>query len=171
MLQRPDRIALVLAVLWLFRALPLAREGGSKPGPTGGEQAARDALAILDKGWTPYDNKSNLGDARWKVSMEALVRVVRAGPEAVPVLVAAAKPGSPWSDSTRAFAAKALQIARGPTAARDAIAGYDTSAMDTARVGKPAPDFTLPDAGGESYRLGRFRGKKIVVLTFVVADT
>jgi len=171
MLQRPVRIALVLALLRLFSAPTSAQDGGSNPGPTGGEQAAREALASLDKGWTPYDNKPNLGDPRWKVSMAALVRVVRAGPDAAPVLEAAAKADSPWSDSTRVFAAKALKLVRGPAAMRDALAGYDAAAMDTARVGKPAPEFALPDAGGETYRLRGFRGKKVVVLTFVVADT
>jgi len=97
--------------------------------------------------------------------------VVRAGPAAVPVLEAAAKEGSRWSDSTRAFATKALKVMRDPEAVRKAIAEYDLEKMDTARVGKWAPDFVLPDAGGEAYRLSQFRGKKVVVLTFVVADT
>jgi hypothetical protein len=171
MLQRPVRIAFVFALLRLFSAPTWAQGGGDNADPTAGEQAVRDALARLDKGWKPYDNKPNLGDPRWKVPMEALVRVVRAGRAAAPVLEAAAKDDSPWSDSTRGFAAKALKIVRDPAAMRDAIAGYDTAAMDTARVGKPAPEFALPDAGGETYRLGRFRGKKVVVLTFVVADT
>src|SRR5262249_28751853 len=156
MLQRPVRIALVLALLRLFSAAASV-QGGDKSDPTAGEQAARAALAMLDKGWKPYDNKPNLGDPRWKVQMEALVRVVRAGPAAVPVLEAAAKDGSPWSDATRAFATKVLQIVRGPAAVRNALAEYDPAAMDSARVGQPAPDFALPDAGGETYRLSRFR--------------
>jgi hypothetical protein len=171
MLQGPARVALVLALLRLFDTAASAQGGGPKPDPTAGEQAAREALAKLDRGWKPYDNQPNLGDPRWKAPMEALVRVVRAGPAAAPVLEAAAKDDSPWSDSTRVFAAKALKIVRGPAAVRDAIAGYDAAAMGTARVGKPAPDFALPDAGGETYRLGHLRGKKVVVLTFVVADT
>jgi hypothetical protein len=138
--------------------------------PAAAVKAAREALVKLDKGWKPYENKPNLDDPRWKVQMEALVQVVRAGPAAVPVLEAAAKEGSPWSDSTRAFAAKVLPVVRDPAAPK-AVAGYDLTAMDSARVGKPAPDFTLPDAGGETYRLSQFRGKKVVVLTFVVADT
>src|SRR5262249_799877 len=118
MLQGSARIALVLALLSLLDAAASAQGGGAKPDPTAREQAARDALAKRDKGWKPYDNKPNLGDPRWKVQMEALVRVVRAGPAAVPVLEAAAKGGSPWSDATRTFAAKVLKILRGPEALR-----------------------------------------------------
>jgi len=164
------RTALVLTLLPQLISPTWVSGGEQKPNTADAEKTARDALAKLDKGWKPYDNKPNLDDPRWKVQMEALVQVVRAGPAAVPVLEAAAKEGSPWSDSTRAFAAKVLPVVRDPAAAK-AVAGYDLTAMDSARVGKPAPDFTLPDAGGETYRLSQFRGKKVVVLTFVVADT
>jgi hypothetical protein len=33
-------------------------------------------------------------------------------------------------------------------------------------LGKPAPDFTLPDINGEPVSLKQFRGKKIVLLEF-----
>ncbi len=33
-------------------------------------------------------------------------------------------------------------------------------------VGQPAPDFTLPDAGGQAVTLSSFRGQKAVVLVF-----
>ena len=169
--RQPVRAALVLGLLSLLSASARVKGEEDKPEPAAAEKTAREALTRLDKGWKPYDNKPNLDDPRWKRLMEALVRVVRAGPPAVPVLEAAAKKGSPWSPSTRAFAAKVLQLVRGPAAVRNAVAGYDLAKMDTARQGKLAPDFVLPDAGGESYRLSRFRGKKVVVLTFVVADT
>ncbi|MBI1915271.1 MAG: redoxin domain-containing protein [Planctomycetes bacterium] len=42
--------------------------------------------------------------------------------------------------------------------------------MDSARVGKLAPDFALKDATGKTYRLSQFRDK-IVVLTFIIFDT
>jgi hypothetical protein len=135
------------------------------------ERSALSALAKLDKGWKPYENKPNLRDPRWKVQMRALVQVVRAGTAALPVLRATAKKGSPWSDSSRTFAAKVLKVVQGPAVVRNAIAKYDLAKMDTARQGKPAPNFALPDAGGEPYCLSQFRGKKVVVLTFVAADT
>lgn len=37
----------------------------------------------------------------------------------------------------------------------------------TLKVGDTAPDFTLKTAGGESWQLSNFRGKKNVVLAFV----
>jgi cytochrome oxidase Cu insertion factor (SCO1/SenC/PrrC family) len=33
-------------------------------------------------------------------------------------------------------------------------------------VGRPAPDFTLPDAGGRQVTLSEYRGKKAVLLVF-----
>jgi hypothetical protein len=171
MLRQPVRAALVLGLLSLLSASARVRGGEDNPDSTTAVKAVHEALMKLDKGWKPYDNRPNLDDPRWKVLMEALVQVVRAGLGAVPVLEAAAKKGSPWSDSTRAFAAKVLQLAQGPAALRNAIAEYDLPKMDIARVGKPAPDFALPDAGGELCRLSQFRGKKVVVLAFVVADT
>ena len=33
-------------------------------------------------------------------------------------------------------------------------------------IGKPAPDFSLPAASGETITLRQFRGKKIVLLEF-----
>ncbi|MBI1749618.1 MAG: redoxin domain-containing protein [Acidobacteria bacterium] len=36
------------------------------------------------------------------------------------------------------------------------------------KVGDTAPDFTLPDYKGKSWKLSDFRGKKNVVLTFYV---
>ncbi len=166
MLRQRVQAALVLGLLGTCTRV---QGEGDKPDPAA-VKAVREALTKLDRGWKPYDNKPNLDDSRWKVQMEALVQVVKAGPAAVPVLETAAKEGSPWSGSTRAFAVKVLAIVRGPTAVRKAVADYDLAAMDTARVVKPAPDFALPDAGGETYRLSQFRGKT-VVLTFIAADT
>jgi len=171
MLRQPVRAALVIGLLSLLSASARIDGGEDKPEAATAVKAAREGLAKLDKGWKPYDNKPNLDDPRWKVQVEALVQVVRAGPAAVPVLEAAAKEGSPWSDSTRSFAAKLFKVVQGPAAVQNAIAEYDLAKMDTAPVSKRAPDFTLSAAGGETYRLSQFRGKQAVVLTFIVADT
>ena len=64
------------------------------------EKAARNVLSRFDK-----------GDPGWKVRMESLVRVVKAGPDAVPVLVEALKDRSP---SIREFAAQVLAVVADP---------------------------------------------------------
>jgi HEAT repeat protein len=58
-----------------------------------------------------------------------------------------------------------------PAAIQKALLDYDLASLDTAKLGKPAPDFTLKDATGKTYRLCDFRGKKAVVLVFIYGDT
>jgi HEAT repeat protein len=72
----------------------------------------------------------------------------------------------------RPMMAAALERADRPNQAelQKALADYDLSKMDSARVGELAPDFTLTDFTGKSYRLGQFRGKKAVVLRFILYD-
>jgi HEAT repeat protein len=186
------------------------------------EKEARQMVAQFDK-----------GDPGWKVRMEALIRLVRAGPATVPVLVEALHKGPP---STREFAAQALvyfaepstrsaleqaladptsgvriyailalsmlgplprterheQILRhdpnvfsvrttmaaalarndrpNPEELRKALADYDLRNLVSARLGEIAPDFTLMDFTGKTYRLSQFRGKKTVVLRFILFD-
>jgi len=54
---------------------------------------------------------------------------------------------------------------------RDDLRSFDLTRLDTAEVGKAAPDFTLTDALDQVYRLSDFRGKKAVVLLFIYGDT
>ena len=60
---------------------------------------------------------------------------------------------------------------KGSSLARDGLASFDLSTMDTARIDSLAPDFSLRDLDGHSYRLSDFRGKKDVVLVFVYGVT
>jgi hypothetical protein len=131
---------------------------------------ARDALVRFNKEWKEYTNEPNLSDPRWKLKMEVRVRLARAGPAALPLLEEVAKKDSKWSASTRELAEESLGLLR-KAELRKALADYDLAQMDSARVGRSAPDFALKDAAGQTYRLSQFRDKKIVVLAFVLADT
>jgi hypothetical protein len=220
----PLRTCLIVALALLCStALPAA----DKEPPRTKERAAvekevRQLVARFDK-----------GDPGWKVRLEALVRLARAGPAVVPVLAEALHKGSP---STRELAAQALvlfpeagarpaleraladpksgvrlyaiqalsmfgklprterheQILRNdpsfwgvrplmaaalsrndrpnPAQLRKLLADYDLRQLDSARLGEMAPDFTLTDFSGKAYRLSQFRGKKTVVLRFILFD-
>jgi hypothetical protein len=58
-----------------------------------------------------------------------------------------------------------------PEPIRRALRDYDLARMDSAHVGKPAPDFTLADSSGKIWHLRQFRGKKAVVLILLVGIT
>jgi HEAT repeat protein len=58
-----------------------------------------------------------------------------------------------------------------PETVRDKLRGFNLARLDTATVGTTAPDITLTDALGQSYRLSDFRGKKTVLLLFIYGDT
>ncbi len=51
-----------------------------------------------------------------------------------------------------------------------ALSTYDKGKIASAVIGKPAPDFALPDDKGETVKLSDFRGKKNVVMIFLLAD-
>ena len=59
----------------------------------------------------------------------------------------------------------------GVSAAAKRLVAWDISKMDTARVGRMAPDFELVSVNGKRHRLSSFRGKKAVVLVFIYGDT
>ena len=217
--------AAVIAALSLFcsAALPAGDKETTTPNArAAAEKEARQIVARFDK-----------GDPGWKVRMEALVRLARAGPAVVPVLAEALHKGPP---STRELAAQALVLFAEPgtrpgleraladpksgvrlyaiqalsmlgplprtkeheriltsdpafwgvrpmmaaalertdrpnqAELRKVLADYDLSKMDSARVGELAPDFTLTDFTGKTYCLSQFRGKKAVVLRFILYD-
>ena len=51
------------------------------------------------------------------------------------------------------------------------LKSWDSRQMDSASVGKMAPDFELPSLSTEKVRLSDFRGKSAVVLIFIYGDT
>jgi hypothetical protein len=58
-----------------------------------------------------------------------------------------------------------------PKAIRKALSSYDVNRMDSARLGKAAPDFALADTAAKDWRLSGFREKKSVVLVFLAGTT
>ena len=192
-------------------------------------QQARDALAKFEKS----AKAGKAGTPAWKVRMECLVALAKAGPASVPVLLDALKTGSPESRAlaggalsfladekirpaleqsvedkerdVRLYAIRALgrlgrleakpkyqQIADKDTSAgvrfemtfaltrddkpepgaiRKTLSRYDLTRMDSARLDKAAPDFALGDTSGKTWRLSDFRGKKSVVLVFLIGTT
>jgi hypothetical protein len=159
----------MLALVSRFIAPAVVTAEEKKPGSSSGK-AARDALGRFDKHWKPYPNEPNLGDPRWKLKMETLVRLAQAGPAGFPVLEEAARKNSSWAAPTRELAEESLPLLR-KDEWRKALADYDLAQMDSARVGKRAPDFALKDAAGKTHHLSDFKGKKVVVLAFVIQDT
>jgi HEAT repeat protein len=79
--------------------------------------------------------------------------------------------GDPSVFGVRPMMAAALERADRPNQAamRKALAEYNLRSLDSARVGQTAPDFSLTDYNGKSYRLSQFRGKT-VVLRFILFD-
>jgi hypothetical protein len=75
-----------------------------------------------------------------------------------------------FSVRTMMAAALAREDRPNPAALRKELADYDLRRLDTARVGEIAPDFTLRDANGKAVRLSQFRGKKTVVVRFILFD-
>ena len=54
---------------------------------------------------------------------------------------------------------------------RKMLRDYDIRALDSAKLGDPAPDFALTDPKGKKHQLSDWRGKKTIVLVFVYGDT
>jgi hypothetical protein len=169
MWRQAIRIVALLALAPPFTA-PALVHGGEKTPDSASEKAARDALLKFDKNWKDYTNEPHYGDPRWKLKMETLVALAKAGPAALPLIEAVAKESSSWAPHSRELASHVLKILRGPAPIREALTNYDLSQMDSAKVGKPAPDLVLADASGRSHRLSEHRGRKTLVLTFILQD-
>jgi hypothetical protein len=213
--------------------LGASRSTGDPVTPPPSRPAAEDSLSVQEI-LTKFQEhrQQHAEEQNWKVRMECLVKLMRIGPAAVPVLIECLK-DEKAPPSTRAFAAQALgfladararpallqaieakdgfvlayalhalgRLGRleatpklrefidgkhwctggyfdstfvltrddrpNPEPIRQALRNYDLSRIDSARLGKPAPDFTLEDASGKTWHLGQLRGKKAVVLIFL----
>ena len=151
-LAAPSLLTLTLMPLL---AQPLSASGPPKDAGQA-EKTVRDILVQIDK-----------AEPGWKERFEALLALAKAGPAVVPVLEKASK--DPTGPAPR-FAAYALRILSGPADVTKALADFDPKKIDTARLGQLAPDFTLSDSTGKAYRLSQYRGKKTVVLIFLITE-
>jgi HEAT repeat protein len=139
--------------------------------PTTREFAAQALVLFADAKTRPALERA-LGDPKTGVRLYAIQALSMLGPlprtkENERILTS-----DPAFWGVRPMMAAALERADRPNQAelRKALADYDLSKMDSARVGELAPDFTLTDFAGKTYRLSQFRGKKTVVLRFILYD-
>jgi HEAT repeat protein len=143
---------------------------------TGGQPATREfaaqALVLFADTKTRPALERALADPKPGVRLYAIQALSMLGPlprtkEHERILT-----GDPAFWSVRTMMAAALERTDRPNQAelRKALADYDLSTVDSARLGELAPDFTLTDFTGKTYRLSQFRGKKTVVLRFILYD-
>jgi hypothetical protein len=145
-----------------------ALKGGQ---PTTREFAAQALVLFADANTRPALERA-LADPKPGVRLYAIQALSMLGPlprtkENERILT-----GDPAWDGVRTMMAAAIERADRPNQAelRKALAEYDLSNLDSARIGELAPDFTLTDFTGKPYRLSQFRGKKAVVLRFILYD-
>ena len=67
--------------------------------------------------------------------------------------------------------AKSRGAASVEEAVTTSLAKMPAEKIDSAKVGEPAPDFTLKSVDGTEYSLSQFKGKQPVVLVFIYGDT
>ena len=53
----------------------------------------------------------------------------------------------------------------------DTLIKWDSKQINSAKIGKSAPDFQLATVSGAKYQLSDFQGKQHIVLVFVYGDT
>src|SRR5262245_39911993 len=125
-----------------------------------GDRASADALAELVK-----------ADPEYMVRIRAVeaLGLLKAKPEAVALAKKDRQGGVRWSALLAAGQLKSSTDYAGPVRKAYA-AGIKREAMGSARVGKPAPDFTAQTSDGKPFRLAAVLGKKPVALYFAAFD-
>src|SRR5262245_20669200 len=125
MSRRSICIVLVLNLALLFTATSLScgnetsTDQSDKPKADVAKQVARDIIDQFEKGYPD-----------WKARMEGLIRLVKAGPDVIPVLTDALSTGAV---ATREFAAQALVLFADP-ASRSALERALLDPMSGVRV-------------------------------------
>jgi HEAT repeat protein len=128
---------------------------------------AAQALSVIADPLTRPVLITALNDPDLGVRMYALRALTTLGPVELPD-AARTFPSegiSPWMPSY-VESALARENPPSPQAKRLAIMGYERASIDSARLRGMAPDFSLTDTSGRTYRLSQFQGNKIVILEF-----
>ena len=150
---------------------PILIEGLNEKSPEAREFAAQALVLMADSAAKPALEQA-LTDPKPGVRLYAIQALSMFGPLPRTKENERILRNDPSDDGVRPMMAAALERVDRPNQAelRNALADYDLSKMDSARVGELAPDFTLTDFTGKEYRLSQFRGKKTVVLRFILYD-
>jgi HEAT repeat protein len=139
--------------------------------PPAREFAAQALVLFAEPGIRPALERA-LADPEWGVriyAIQALSMLGRLAPTERNRRILQRDPNK-WGVRPMMAAALARDDKPDPAELRRALAGYDLGKMDTARLGETAPDFTLTDYTGKTYRLSQFRGKRTVILRFLLFD-
>ena len=150
---------------------PTLVEGLKYESPIAREFAAQTLVLIADSTMEPALEKA-LADPKPGVRLYAIQALSMFGPLQRTKEHERILKEDPAFWAVRTMMAAALERTDRPNQAemRKALAEYDLRKMDWARIGELAPDFTLTDFTGKTYRLSQFRGKKTVVLRFILFD-
>ncbi len=151
--------------------VPILIEALKKGSPWARELAAQALVLLADPRARPALEHA-LGDAKSGVRIHAIQALSMLGPLAATERHLEILENDPSNFGVRTMMAAALARKDNPNAdeLRKGMAGYNLASMDSARLGELAPDFTLADFNGKTRQLSQFRGKKTVVLRFILFD-
>jgi HEAT repeat protein len=151
--------------------VPVLVEGLKKGSPLTRELAAQALVLFADPKARPALERA-LADSKSGVRLYAIQALTMFGklPQTERHLKILRNDPCFWGVRPMMAAALARDDRPNPAQLRKLLANYDLRQLDSARLGEMAPDFTLTDFSGKTYRLGQFRGKKTVVLRFILFD-
>jgi HEAT repeat protein len=151
--------------------VPVLAETLHKGEPATRELAAQALVLFADPG-TQSDLERALGDSKSGVRLYAIHALSILGNLSRTNRYQEIEQSDPsrWGVRPMMAAALARTDQQNPAQLRKALADYDLRHMNSARPGELAPDFTLMDITGKKVRLSQFRGKKAVVLRFILFD-
>ncbi|MCI0377121.1 MAG: HEAT repeat domain-containing protein [Gemmataceae bacterium] len=151
--------------------MPLLVEALKNGSPSTREFAAQALVLVADPS-ARSALEQTVADSNAATRMYAIQALSMLGPLALTEQYERILQKDPSFYGVRPMLAAALARDDKPDAAglRKMLLDYDLAKLDSARLGEMAPDFTLADFTGKTQRLSEFRGKKTVVLRFILFD-